>query len=667
MPVDKRLLLLGAAVVATGSLLYTFRHRIFGSLISTTEGGDGGEEDADLHHVPPPDPKYIIIGRGFAAVNNHATLRKSEWGEQRLRFNGEILPVTHIGHADPWRHYRRHHMGQFPFALGLPGFPQRYTDLNQDEPLNSRVFAASTRAVLEGLEAKADTLVTDSMNAWVALIEHKDRRATVEQKQRLRAAPFGFTDIHLAPLLEDYNYEATPYRLLVVHPDKTTEAVYATKVDICSGTGVNRKMRATGTVSADGVIHDAVYTAYSEPFNAPWVPLEDYGGGARFMMSGQHAMYANFPLADAGEGTRIAIEGTGGIGVNLVEVTLDGAGTRDDPSWSARWVDWVTSKWHRFTAFPPSLRNDPLANADSLPAPTVDPECEHRYTEMANRLDGNEDFTSLPGHNHLRFGTGTGILNVGNNNQITFGPNARKGADQEPETHDSAGHSVDIDNGNFPYHDDVASPDIADNIYHQLFYTAGFENGATAVGSVGYLSSPLGAATAITPSAVGDNRMIGLQFADPGGEPENVQADRSVRILGVPCWTHPNGAGGPRNITRAYIEELPIQLQVGPPGAAFGGVTMNGLSIALANQFYRAENINPNVNTMSAPELLGRGLTENIVERIIAIRRIHPRGFMDLNHLVAALNADGGDAVVVDTLVDAGLTTVYPAPPVDRV
>jgi hypothetical protein len=81
---------------------------------------------------------YAILGRGYAAAVDYATLLTTEFGRRRL---GD-LDVCFIGKEDPWLSLCDHRMGQLAPLMGLPGFTRHPggTDF-----LASSVFAGITQ------------------------------------------------------------------------------------------------------------------------------------------------------------------------------------------------------------------------------------------------------------------------------------------------------------------------------------------------------------------------------------------------------------------------------------------------------------------------------------------------------------------------------------------
>lgn len=89
------------------------------------------------------ETNYVVLGRGFAATVNLATLR-SKWGRARTEWSQNTLRLIVVGHDDPWLHYVGHNMNQEVELLTLPGYARR-PPLPQPAPqqrwLNSRVFS----------------------------------------------------------------------------------------------------------------------------------------------------------------------------------------------------------------------------------------------------------------------------------------------------------------------------------------------------------------------------------------------------------------------------------------------------------------------------------------------------------------------------------------------
>jgi hypothetical protein len=80
---------------------------------------------------------YAIVGRGFSATVNRATLLQIPYSP----LHGKQL--IHIGGLDPWRTYTPVEMGQWPLLLTLPAYSMRPSG-SQYRPMDSRHFARIT-------------------------------------------------------------------------------------------------------------------------------------------------------------------------------------------------------------------------------------------------------------------------------------------------------------------------------------------------------------------------------------------------------------------------------------------------------------------------------------------------------------------------------------------
>lgn len=126
---------------------------------------------------------YSIIGCGFSATTNRATLRSEDLGN---------LKVNHIGFPDPWSGYVSHNMNQAVELNTIPGFKNQPALPNenlktkpQERWLKSDVFAACTeterqRFVTEGLDednkAGAVTIrLTNSKKNFMITLSNKKK------------------------------------------------------------------------------------------------------------------------------------------------------------------------------------------------------------------------------------------------------------------------------------------------------------------------------------------------------------------------------------------------------------------------------------------------------------------------------------------------------------
>ncbi len=192
---------------------------------------------ADLSTVRPRET-YVIIGRGFAAVANHLTLRASANPEVRARVDRCRFVI--IGGDEPWQARGDTPLGQFPHLLGLPGY-QALTG-GRSYALASD-FGAYIRGAEDGLNRYCDQDWRLPANAWVGLIESFDQRGTAlpadEQQRRDQALLVG-------PDAKEWEHRpGYPYRLSVFwreadDPRRRLSYLYAHYVDVCTGPGPAR-------------------------------------------------------------------------------------------------------------------------------------------------------------------------------------------------------------------------------------------------------------------------------------------------------------------------------------------------------------------------------------------------------------------------------------------
>ena len=93
---------------------------------------------------------YVIVGQGFAATVNLATLL-SEAGRERIG----TRKIFFVGFPDPWLDYVKHNMNQEPELLTLPGY-QTHPSRDPAQPagtegrwLSSHLFSGANRAELK--------------------------------------------------------------------------------------------------------------------------------------------------------------------------------------------------------------------------------------------------------------------------------------------------------------------------------------------------------------------------------------------------------------------------------------------------------------------------------------------------------------------------------------
>jgi hypothetical protein len=520
---------------------------------------------------------YVIVGRGFCGVLDHVTLRASEWGRRRI---GD-LPVLHVGFENPWSLYRPHRMGQYPHLLALPGFaPAAAPGQADDYELSSR-FAATVGGGLDRLVANGDAEIRDG---WVALIQGRDGDLAPPGEV---IEGLGLRDQEIDELQE---YDATypPYRLLVVDPEGRRQLVYAWKIDLCTGGGPPRIIEVPG-------IDQASYAAYK---GEPWWPPASRRS-FRYLISGVEALNAASPLP---QGTRLCIYGTGGVGVNLVEMALE----------AGKWVDWMDPGRHD-EIFIPSGRNDRLLAPGKVGRPLPRP--------------------LVPFDRRLRFGEGVGLANV-TLAKVTFGAgkpvDGKPAGPDPPEVSDFYQGVVVLEGGEFPYGPECLRDGApGQEVYGQLILPRGLD--AKGLGGAASLAGALssgGGLVEIPWKGRGDRpedrRMVGLQ--DRSGD---------LRILGsaaTAIFANDSSSRDRLEGSWIYVRTLPAQARVG-----LAGITYNAVTIALANQYFNLRNLNRNVNTAHTSELQEVLGSEALADEIVRLRSGSLWGFHTREELIAEL------------------------------
>ncbi len=186
---------------------------------------------------------YVIIGRGFAAVANHLTLRASTNPEVRARVDRCRFVI--IGGDEPWKERGATPLGQFPHMLRLPA----YQALGGGRAYaQSDAFGGYIRDAEKGLSRFCDQDVQLGTTSWVGLIETYDTYEkndfTIPEDEANRRKS---TEIKkIGPQEDDWKlHPGMPYRLSVYWRESPTgdlnlSYLYAHYVDVCTGLGPSR-------------------------------------------------------------------------------------------------------------------------------------------------------------------------------------------------------------------------------------------------------------------------------------------------------------------------------------------------------------------------------------------------------------------------------------------
>ncbi|WP_437599803.1 hypothetical protein WMF28_43975 [Sorangium sp. So ce590] len=247
----------------------------FGTISVSLSNSDELQGANNTVATPPPEGYYVIVGRGVTAWYNHLTLLLSEWGQKRLSNAASagpaLPPVMHIGYEEPWSRRRKERMGQWPRMLdffkdlaprlGLRGIPP---EDEQSDWLESAIFARSIREAQDHVcsryrhvrsegqlkrtnddaeQARAIELrsgfvsIIESRAGW-AIGRRKDTPDPGEYLPKLELDRWNEAEKLTGDGARWANPDC-PYRLSVYHEGKHSY-VYAYKIDICTGPGQPR-------------------------------------------------------------------------------------------------------------------------------------------------------------------------------------------------------------------------------------------------------------------------------------------------------------------------------------------------------------------------------------------------------------------------------------------
>ncbi|MEO0973113.1 MAG: hypothetical protein AAFX85_08450 [Pseudomonadota bacterium] len=658
----------------------------------------------DTAAEPPPEGYYVIIGRGFAATLNSITLAGSDYGRLRVRKGGVGgLNIMHIGHKDPWACYHDHGMGQFPHLLVGPGFVNRaYDNLRSDrdeagprfQPHRSTRFAANTasefdrtaelwrtekKAIHQDKDGEDFARTVTTKNAWVAFIQPQAKPELPAQVREALVAE----DIDISLLETQYREDFPPYRLLIVSPAGECELVYAHKIDVCTGAGAPRlhpvdwvwgegastkgrqQAKALKDASSEGERAPPKINMTEENYRRyrpdPWGSLEDYGDGFTDtppLISSQHVLLRKVRRPE--HGTRVAVFGGGGVGVNLMETFVL------DRHW---WVDWYASSNFRQVNAADRRRTTFFFGGVPVPHTELKASAQDETVFGLRAQEGREHTPGLCTHG--RAGSGGGeeartMRIVPYDPLLRMAVNASMSGWRRPDLVElKAGRSApkvmywdgstadpEADPTQFPHTNeqaaaaDKAKPTDA-TAYAQTVLSAG-QVPPMYVGGVQFMLSafdnfkPIRVfGTASILMGYPDHRLVGLESAE---STDLGQGD--VRLLGVSVATYPNDdmdvsddPAGPFLVDKlaAYEASLPEQGQAGQ-----GLFPFNAICIALANRFFhidKAEFANPNINTATQGEMVLRGVPAEVAERLVKVRRRTSEGFATKADVAQALKA----------------------------
>jgi hypothetical protein len=467
---------------------------------STTSGA------ADLSTIRPREI-YVIIGRGFAAMANHLTLRASQNPEVRARVDRCRFVI--IGGEEPWQPRGATPLGQFPHMLRLP----------THEPLGGgKAYASSDRfgGYIRDAEASlnryCDHNVKLGLLSWVGLIEAYANRGSIPEDERKRRKDPAIAAS--GPQEDDWDlHPGFPYRLSVYWRNKPTESLnrsylYAHYVDICTGPGPVRLMPSE--VWNPPILGDELE---GTPYDPPDY-LRDKPGEFKRLIKGEHHIGANLPTEP--EKKRILIYGASPSSAWSAEHVLKKG--------NAAALCWVADPKYA----PPEAKGKPYLEALRI----------NFYHPTKANAPGGRNLETLDATCHQHYlGTITRIEEGGGGTlKVTFSVQE----DAPDEWKKTTVHAFD-----------------------QVVISIGQDNDKKRPGSAAYLVQELGDLTPIYAKDLWD----GLSGTD-GEIPLGIQSDRgAIRILGSAAVSAPGLARGPadkfREDYKAFSAALPHEGRAG--------------------------------------------------------------------------------------------------------
>lgn len=177
----------------------------------------GGDPDTTNTVNVTPSKVYVIIGNGFAAVSNHATLLKSD-GERSQQLK-ECDRVYHLGFPDPWTAYVVHNMNQEPELNIPPGYGE--------EPWTAERCG---RGPQPGTDADPRWLPSDKFAGFTAAEFGLIKRWWGEKFELKQNAV-----LEIGRKQEDYPHP--PFHRITLDGRETIDAHY---IDVCTGVGQQR-------------------------------------------------------------------------------------------------------------------------------------------------------------------------------------------------------------------------------------------------------------------------------------------------------------------------------------------------------------------------------------------------------------------------------------------
>lgn len=496
---------------------------------------------------------YVIIGRGFSAVVNLATLLRSEDGRKRL----EKLPIYIIGFRDPWLGYKRHEMNQEKEVMTLPGFTNQLGKQALNALHNDRLHKGVTRDIPYTLSDEfADT--TD-----------KELRLLLQEG---KGAGYSIEILNLFVDKIGFPYgksEADEKRALIVHmsdQNGVTSTLSAIYVDVCVGPGQSRVLPGEGKYGLK--MPEDLRLRYERP------PSDAGPVGFPIVCTGSEFTRDNMRTRP---GTQVLVQGAGPAAAQAVEEAI---------RMGASEVLWISSLSFA-RAFIPNRRVDFLVS-------TLENNVLKELPQSADRLDLLPDTTEfIPRVEGLWMGKGMKIAEIqwakqGARVLVTFSDDKIVGTGNEKMTLTNK-----------------------QAVFDQVVVAQGRENTLKEPGSPTYFIRDIMDKYTFQPiSSSGVPHALGVQT--PAGQirflgAAGLSGAKPASSGTPPNWIETLDEGLFKQLT-AYQNSLPAQARV-----FYQGVTLAAVTIAYANGYFKpddAKKRNTNRNTALRSEcqaLSGKG------------------------------------------------------------
>lgn len=587
---------------------------------------DKGETGMSTIDTPLPPVFYVIVGAGPAAVVNHSTIIRSEYGRVRLNESpAGKLSILHVGFSNPWGRYMKHGMGQPPYLLSLPGFtsgnqPQK-GEIHETGGLNSKGFAGAVDDQFKYLLAKQKDKFGKSsklkpltwwpwMDGWVAAVQTRKKEPFLQEDIGALKKEFGHGEV-LGQLQElmaaEYpnflNPKIAPYRILTLRKEGEewkAAFVYAQFIDICTGTG-----RPRAIVKPDNE------KARTPPWLAPasWKSVL----GKRRILNGADAICddVEWKLTD-----RICVPKGGGIGLNAAEKAVS----------SNCFLDFFDSK---------SMVDQTFTNPRNYTFLKHWAEARARKSGEGNTVLTDEEL--IPHHPKARMGIFAELGKVALV-KVKEGTTELEKVEVELKevTQTAIIRAADRINtaglidGGWKSTQQTGEPAPSQN-YDFLALPQGLD--PAAIGQPSWFAKAAGKPVAITTDT--DGRMAALETPD-----------KVIRILGAAALVYPDfgvQTFKPREAQTAPKDRMWNFRTTLPVSAVPDGFILAGINIAKANQYFNDGNKNPNVNTMTLGEIeaaldkMNARVPSIVLANLIVVTRSAANGFADEGDLVKKL------------------------------